>query len=145
MNLAKFDLKLADATKFHTIHDLSSDLIQGHQKPGPGHQGRIGAIIITGQSPCEPRGPRGGRSWDQAAAAEGTPSNQTSSDGDDDDNHDGDDRGTPPTKKSFRHCPNYPRTTSHKSGKLYNFFGHQKQRFSTFDDFGVRNDQKVYT
>ena len=32
MNLAKFDLKLADATKFHTIHDLSSDLIQGHQK-----------------------------------------------------------------------------------------------------------------
>ena len=30
--MAKFDLKLADATKFHTIHDLSSDLIQGHQK-----------------------------------------------------------------------------------------------------------------
>ena len=32
-----------------------------------------------------------------------------------------------------------------KSGKLYNFFGRQKRRFDTFDDFGVRNDQKVYT
>ena len=32
MNSAKIDLKLGEATLFHTIHDLSSDLIQGHQK-----------------------------------------------------------------------------------------------------------------
>ena len=62
---------------------------------------------------------------------------------------------------SFGHCPNY--LPPPNSGKLYNFFGRHKRclaritepsnydydndvsdyNFGTFDDFGVKNDQKV--
>ena len=67
---------------------------------------------------------------------------------------------------SFGHCPNYLSPPPPNSGDLYFFFGRQKQHlarisepsnddydndvsdncdhnFGTFDDFGVKNDQKV--